>query len=268
MADKPTYDSQAPPLIKFQDALSGPAGEYSDAYQNIVRQYRDDVASGTALRNFQQDQQYAESGLTPPSLLAARTGLRPPAHSQYLKSGQDWYQIGANGKPQLVVDAPEIARPSRIIPQNELAGVPVPEGYQPVPYGTSGYTMERKPRATMEETLQALMSGGTNAPAMQPPPVATAPPINPAPGLQPPAYRPAPMIAPGETLPAGTIYQGGTNAAIRLKTPTQVAGNRLDAPPSTTQAAAVKKIRVKRPDGKTGTMNSNEPLPKGWVVIE
>lgn len=253
MADKLTFDSQVPPLLKFQDALSGPAGEYSDAYQNIVRQYRDDIASGTALRQQQ-------SG-TPPL----------PVVGQIHKSGNDIVRVDPyTGAATLSYRAPAI-------PQRTQNPYVDPRELQNM-RATSARDMEvlRAARDAVKTTQskfqklsdapsadsQELMAAGLDAKDAQDrldelisaPPVPTAPPINQQPGLQPPPYRPAPMITPGETLPAGTVYQGGMNTPVRLQAPTLVAGNRLDAPPSTTQTDEV--IRTLK-DGRKAVFDSS-----------
>lgn len=212
------------PSIPFRNATAGPAGEYSDAYKAIVEQYRNDVDSASRLRNFQEDERAMAAGTPPPSLVAMRTGLQQPRMAQphYLKSGQDWYQVGANGQPQLVVDAPDVVRNNGIIPEAQLPNVPIPEGYDAVPYGVGGFKIMPQRQKTVLEQAMALTGGGTNAPAL--------PAMNPQPALAPPttqtvtapAYRPAPMMAPDEVAPPGSIVIG------RRKP--------LDAPPRTTQA--------------------------------
>lgn len=208
--------------LPFQNAYSGPAGEYSAQYKAIVDQYRNDVASAQELRQKQEDDRLINRGIVPPSLLPQRAGMRLP-QPHYLKSGQDWYQVGADGKPQVVIDALDVQRPSRIIPPSALPGIEIPSGYQPIPYGTSGYTLERIPKPSMEDTLRTLI-GGTNSVSS-----VTSPPLNPQPALPPPTataptYRPAPMMSPGEVAPPGSLVMGR---------------NRLDAPPSTTQSTRV-----------------------------
>ncbi len=223
----PTYDSQAPPLTPFQNSMSGPAGEYSDAYKAIVQQYRDDVASAKALR----DQQ---SGIPP---------LQPVAGLIH-KSGNDIVRVDPyTGAATLSYRAP--APPLR--PQNpfvdprELQNMRASSAKELEFLRSAHSTLKAAqtrfqkltddPNTPSDELMQAGLDvkdaqdqiAGMSSPV--------APPLNPVPALTnptatatAPAYHPAPMMAPGEIPPPGSIVIGGRN--------------RLDAPPRTTQSAA------------------------------
>lgn len=136
---------------------SGPAGQYSDEHAAAVQRYKDEVESAERLRRAQEQDRYFSLGARPPVFLsefapptAAQVGSQRP---QYLKSGQDWYRMNA-GQPELVVDAPEPNRtPARVIPRGKEGGVQVPEGFTLVPYGTEGYTIERKPTSNQWDFL-------------------------------------------------------------------------------------------------------------------
>ncbi len=197
------------PDIPFRNALSGPAGDYSDAYQNIVRQYRDDIASAQALRQ--------QQGFENPSIA--------PAPGLIHKSGNDIVRIDpTTGQAALLYRAPAAPVRPAAIPRPLNPGyttktyevpavepVPANDGHHwfsantpPTPAipGTPAYKIS-------ERVLNPLSAPPVQAPATE---TATAPP-----------YLPAPMIAPGEVAPPGSLVIGRRNP--------------LDAPPRTTQAA-------------------------------
>lgn len=203
------------PPIPFRDALNGPAGEYSDAYQNIVRQYRDDIASATALR-----QQQGE-----PAPLQPAPGL---IH----KSGNDIVRIDPmNGQAQLLYRAPSAPQRPSAIPR------PLSPGYT-----TKTYEVPEVPAVPAIAADDGHRWFSSNvAPKAAVPAVAAvpaykvservlnqAPPLNPEPVLAAPTatatpqYRPAPMMDSNEVAPPGSIIIGRRNT--------------LDAPPSTTQS--------------------------------
>lgn len=227
----PAYDTTkvtAPPLTPFQNSMSGPAGEYSDAYKAIVQQYRDDVDSAKALR----DQQNG----TPPLV---------PTPGLIHKSGNDIVRIDpVSGSANLIYrsPAPEPKLPPLVKPTNPYTS---PYDIAQIHAARTSYDSAQKAfdkatremianpsdanaMAAREQTMQDLAKAKADLAASRP----VAPPLNPTPVLTPPvtdtttapAYHPAPMMAPGEVAPPGSIVIGGRN--------------RLDAPPRTTQSAA------------------------------
>lgn len=223
------------PDIPFRDALSGPAGEYSDAYKNIVQKYRDEVDSAQQLRTFQQDQQYADAGLRPPSQVQARL-----APALIHKSGNDIVRIDPlSGQANLIYRAPSASLRPAAIPQPRNPYVdPREMEIMRVARDTlkSAQTRFQKLSDDPNTESQTLMEAGLDLKDAQdrldgfaPPAVPAAPPLNPQPGLQAPtstatapAYRPAPMMDANEVAPPGSIIMGRRNT--------------LDAPPSTTQS--------------------------------
>lgn len=214
------------PLSPFQNATSGPAGEYSDAYKAIVQQYRDEVASAQALRDQQQ-------GIPP---LTPQPGL---IH----KSGNDIVRIDpTTGSAALIYRAPE--------PPAKLPPIPKPTTPYTSPYDVAQIHAARttydsaqkafdkatremianpsdpNAMAAREQTMQDLQAAKAGLAASRPATPAAAAPVLVPPTtstVTAPAYTPAPMMAPGEIPPPGAIVIGRRNG--------------LDAPPSTTQAA-------------------------------
>lgn len=198
------------PSIAFRDALSGPAGEYSDAYQNIVKQYRNEVASAQALREQQ-------------------TGVPPlmPAPGLIHKSGNDIVRIDpASGQAQLLYRAPSAPQRPPAIPR------PLNPGYTTKTYEVPA--IDAKPA---DDGSRWFSSNVPPTPAVAAVPgykiseraLNQALPLNPQSVLAPPtatanapAYTPAPMMDAGEVAPPGSIVIGRRNG--------------LDAPPSTTQS--------------------------------
>ena len=185
------------PLNIFPDEVRSRAIEGDKV--RAAQQYANEIDS--ANRFYHRPDQYDPSGhLLPPK----GQGGKP----QYLKSGNDWYSVGADGKARLAVDAPDAQtswmdqsqadalKKKGISPDRELVEGP-----------PGRFKLERKKeKSDLEEKLKKWLSGG--------------------------------------------VEFSGTGSAP-------------EASPS-----SGKKIRVKTSDGTTGTMSSNDPLPKGWVIIE
>lgn len=125
------------------------------------RQYENEVASADMLRQQQREQAFLAAGLQPPQ-------VKPvvPPKPEFLKSGEDWYQIGQSGIPELLIRGKAIDRfaPPRTQAEAEGAGK-LPEGFVWA-LGPSGWTMERKPSRGIEEIFGELAGrGGQPSPA-------------------------------------------------------------------------------------------------------
>lgn len=214
------------PEIPFRNALSGPAGEYSAAYQKIVQQYRDDVDSATRLRA----QQELERGI--PQL--------QPSPRLIHKSGNDIVGINpTTGQADLIYRAP--AAPQRpMAPPKPSNPYVDPREMEMMRSARDTLKLAEKRFATLEAdpnannndlmAAQLDLKDARDALGGFVPAPSVIPPLNPQPALtapqtataSAPTYTPAPMMDAGEIPPLGSIIMGRRNT--------------LAAPPSTTQA--------------------------------
>lgn len=129
------------------------------------RQYQDELDSAERLRREQERDQYFDRGLRPPAFTSE---FSPPTagelrmqRPQFLKSGNDWYQVDPGNVPRMVVNGPEaFRRPDPILDEAKTKDINLPEGYVWA-YGPSGWV--QRPAARKSD-LEILMEGGS-APA-------------------------------------------------------------------------------------------------------
>lgn len=130
------------------------------------RQYAMEVESADRLRRQQEAERYLAAGVKPPEFLSefspALLKQQVPVKPEFLKSGEDWYQIGQTGVPELLIRGKPLdkfAPPTTIESAKRLYGEP-PEGFV-YALGPSGITMERKPARGIEEIFGQLAGRGT-----------------------------------------------------------------------------------------------------------
>ena len=282
------------PEIPFRNAYSGPAGEYSDNYQAIVDQYRDEVDSARNLRRFQEDKRAINTGLVPPSVLEANVAMRGQRSAPTLrtpnniyKSGDDIIRIDQDtGQPSVIYHHPAAAPPA-LKPPNpgyttrtyevpEVADVPAQAAKQNSFMGIDWLWPDTPAREAVKgHPAQKITERVLNE----------VPPMNPQPALTIPQAD-APVAAPrsrfyaggktssvdehGFPLTAGIeaangSYMGSTRP-LAGGSPLYISKNALAAPPNTTQNQGVR-IKVISPDGKPGTLPEYQldfALKNGW----
>jgi hypothetical protein len=129
------------------------------------RQYQDELDSAERLRREQERDQYFDRGLRPPAFTSE---FSPPTSGelrmqrpQFLKSGNDWYQVDPGNVPRMVVNGPEgFQRPAPIVDIDSTKDIPLPEGFVWA-WTPSGYVQRAAPRKSDYE----LMMGGDSPPA-------------------------------------------------------------------------------------------------------